>query len=405
MNLSYRSILIVSFAVLFVATACLGAPGDYKVLYTFGQDQPATSGYYPTGLIAAGSKLMGVTSVGGQQNFGTIFAVNRDGSNFQPLYQIDSLASPPSTLFLDGGYVYGANSTTDSMIFRAAVDGSGLTILQRFVNEGVASLSTSNAGTLYGVTPSGGSSQLGSIFSVNEDGSNFTTLHSFTGVDGSDPRWGSIISNNILYGTTVDSGGRNIGNGTIFSYNLKSGAFSQLMQFPQNEDLGTDPLLSVAVGNKLYGVALSGGANGAGAVFDFDTSDNSFHLLHSFQFTGPFFGVGKSLVTDGAALYGTIDNTGDYNEGAIYRINLDGSGYTIIHSFGGPGDASSPIGSLVLDGSTLYGVTNGGGPLPNGNMGYGIVYSLSVPEPAMSAIIFCAVAGLILARPKQRKVI
>jgi len=56
-----------------------------------------------------------------------------------------------------------------------------------------------SGGTLYGTAPLGGSNGLGTIFSMNTDGTGFTVLHTFTGTtDGATPNqhltlsWGSL---------------------------------------------------------------------------------------------------------------------------------------------------------------------------------------------------------------------
>ena len=54
----------------------------------------------------------------------------------------------------------------------------------------------------------------GVVFQLHVDGSNFRTLKSFTGPDGSAPGAGVVLSGSTLYGSTL-SGGPS-GNGVIF---------------------------------------------------------------------------------------------------------------------------------------------------------------------------------------------
>jgi uncharacterized repeat protein (TIGR03803 family) len=93
--------------------------------------------------------------------------------------------------------------------------------------------------TLYGTTYHGGSSGNGTVFKINTDGSDFTTLYSFTALssiyynynfynvnsDGANPEGGLILSGNTLYGTAYD-GGTN-GYGTVFS--LSSSSFGSVV--------------------------------------------------------------------------------------------------------------------------------------------------------------------------------
>src|ERR1017187_560073 len=50
--------------------------------------------------------------------------------------------------------------------------------------------------TLYGAAEQGGSSDYGTVFAVQTNGTGFTILHSFTGSDGSGPAAGLILSGN-----------------------------------------------------------------------------------------------------------------------------------------------------------------------------------------------------------------
>ena len=44
--------------------------------------------------------------------------------------------------------------------------------------------------------------------------------------------------------------------------------------------------------------------------------------------------------------------------GTVFKVNTDGSGFALVRSFAGrPADGGTPYGSLVVSGSTLYGVT------------------------------------------------
>jgi uncharacterized repeat protein (TIGR03803 family) len=104
------------------------------------------------------------------------------------------------------------------------------------------------------------------------------------------------------------------------------------------------------------------------------------------------------LVASDGALYGTTDagGSGNGHNGAVFKLNPDGSGYTLLHSFPGePGDGRFPRSSLVegRDG-TLYGTTQNGGTNDAGTVfklkkdgsGYRVLHSLtgslgSKPDP------------------------
>ena len=72
-----------------------------------------------------------------------------------------------------------------------------------------------SSGNLYGTTGQGGASGDGTVFELAKGSSTITTLASFNGSDGDNPRAGLIMdSSGNLYGTTRDGGAN--GYGTVF---------------------------------------------------------------------------------------------------------------------------------------------------------------------------------------------
>jgi uncharacterized repeat protein (TIGR03803 family) len=193
------------------------------------------------GLILSGNTLYGTAYEGGSSRDGTVFAVNTNGTGFTTLH-----------IF----------SATDTNGFNS--DGSGPAGLILSGN------------TLYGTTYYGGSSGDGTVFAVNTDGIGFTTLYSFSATnangfnsDGAGPD-GLILSGNTLFGTTYYGGGS--GDGTVFSINTDGTGFTTLHSFSAtdtngfNSD-GAGPSGLIIAGNTLYGTTYYGGSFGAGTVF------------------------------------------------------------------------------------------------------------------------------------------
>src|SRR4051812_2546907 len=65
----------------------------------------------------------------------------------------------------------------------------------------------------------------------------------------------------------------------------------------------------------------------------------------------------SSLFFDGTYLYGMTAYGGLYSNGAIYKVKPDGSNYTRLYNFGLTPDAYHPHGSLMYDGTYLYGAS------------------------------------------------
>lgn len=206
------------------------------------QNNPTNSdGANPyAGVILSGNTLYGTTYYGGASGYGAVFKVNTDGTGFANLHSFPAIsydsegAYPAAALVLSGNTLYGttqSGGTSDSgTLFAINTDGSGFRTLYSFgstQNDGdgpVAGLILSG-NTLYGTTYYGGPPKNGNVFAINKDGSGFVTLYSFTAgnsvngtvinTDGAFPSGGLVLSGNTLYGTTRVGGSS--GNGTIFS--------------------------------------------------------------------------------------------------------------------------------------------------------------------------------------------
>jgi len=127
-------------------------------------------------------------------------------------------------------------------------------------------------------------------------------------------------------------------------------------------------------GSTLYGMATSGGSNGVGIVFKINTNGTGFLVLHSFGDPYDGYWPSGSLIMSGATLYGMTPYGGSNNVGVIFRMNTDGSDYSVLHHFvGGGSDGSRPGGSLLLLGSTLYGMTSGGG-----SYSFGTIFKINI---------------------------
>jgi uncharacterized repeat protein (TIGR03803 family) len=215
--------------------------------------------------------------------------------------------------------------------------------------------------TLYGMTNSGGGASFdGAIYSINTDGSGYTTRHNFSPADGIGITGSLVQSGSTFYGMAPQGGSHSLG--TIFSYS-PAGGLTVLHSF--NVSDGDSPEGSLIVsGNMLYGMTGAGGGANVGTVFSMNTNGTNFTVLHSFadapgDGAGPYYG---SLTQSGTALYGMTAEGGAANRGAIFQMNTDGSGYHLVHSFaGGAGDGNEPAGSLAASGNMLYGMTGYGG--------------------------------------------
>jgi uncharacterized repeat protein (TIGR03803 family) len=120
--------------------------------------------------------------------------------------------------------------------------------------------------------------------------------------------------------------------------------------------------------NILYGAAQGGpggiSPNQNGNLFKLNTDGTGFTNLHTFTLNDGAF-PDAALILSGSTLYGTTSEGGSEVFGTVFSINTDGTGFTTLHDFYGDGHGE-PNGGLVLSSNTLYGTTRYGGTSGDG---------------------------------------
>jgi uncharacterized repeat protein (TIGR03803 family) len=280
---------------------------------------------------------------------------------------------PSGSLILSGTTLYGmtryGGSSNLGIIFKIEANGSGFSLLHTFTGgpaDGqfpLGSLILSGS-TLYGMTDYGGAYAYGTIFKIQTDGTGFTLLHEFdsTASDGGNPTGSLILSGSTLYGMTSSGGAT--GYGTIFKIQTDGGSFSLLHSFVGGAADGKTPYNDLILSRTtLFGMTCAGGTNDSGTIFKLETDGSGFALLHSFV-GGAADGSSPhgSLVQSGSTLYGMTQYGGRSDDGTIFKIQTDGSGFTLLYEFTGyPDDGRYPYGALIISGSSLHGMTSQGG--------------------------------------------
>jgi uncharacterized repeat protein (TIGR03803 family) len=289
-----------------------------------------------------------------------------DGSG--PL--LGTLIQSGSTLY---GMTTGGGSNNNGVIFKIDAEGTGFEVMHSFVSaatDGQSPYGTLllSGSTLFGMAASENTSYGGTLFKISTDKTGFQVLRSFSSSDGMWPYGSLIQSGTTLYGMNTYGGSASgyDGNGAIFKINADGTGFSRLKTFSGSTSDGGKPHGSlIQSGSVLYGTTLSGGSSNYGAIFKMNTNGTGYGLLHSFAGGS---NDGKSpyattLLMSGTTLYGMTQRGGAANNGTIFKMNTDGTGFGLLHSFaGGSNDGYQPMcGTLVQSGSMLYGMTMQGG--------------------------------------------
>jgi uncharacterized repeat protein (TIGR03803 family) len=241
----------------------------------------------------------------------------------------------------------------------------------------------------------------------------FTNLYTFTATDpntaantdGANPQASLILSGNTLYGTTEYGG--SYAYGSVFKVNTDGSGFRNLHSFSvasfpayTNSD-GAYPVAGLVLsGDTLYGTAVEGGAYANGAVFRLNTDGSGFTNLHDFT-PDPYPAYTNSdgaapegaLILSGDTLFGTAEYGGSNSFGTVFALKTNGSGFVSLHGFSNGIDGGSPYGHLVLSSNTLYGTTIGGG-----SSNEGTVFKLSTDGTGIAVLhSFTGWSGLPLA--------
>ncbi len=288
-------------------------------------------------------------------------------------------SNPNGSLISDGTFLYGmtyAGGTNDmGVIFKIKPDGSNYVKLLDFVgangNAPFGSL-ISDGTFLYGMTYAGGTNNDGTLFKIMSDGSNYVKLLDFDFTNGGYPE-GSLISDGIfLYGMTGGQVGTN-NNGTVFKIKPDGSNYVKLLDFTGTTN-GSNPRGSlISDGTFLYGMTRNGGTSGYGTIFKIQLDGSNY--LKLLDFAGAINGSAPSgsLISDGTFLYGMTRIGGTHYEGTIFKIQLDGSNYVKLLDFADATNGSAPFGSLISDGTFLYGMTEQGG-----TNDYGVLFKIKL---------------------------
>lgn len=388
------------------------AQTNYQQLAFFGPAQGLGINPQAGLILGTNGALYGISSAGTAIGFGALFGLRPDGSGHEVLRFLGSDTNVDKSVSIAGlamgvdgtlfGTTQGGGNFGVGSVFRVNPADRRFQALYSFgsvTNDGgnvVAAVAVGKDGALYGTAESGGANRSGVLFKLNADGTGYQILHQFgaTATDGSSPVVPLVVGKDgALYGTTVNGGSSNEFAGTVFKWNIDGSGYTVLHSFSFGEGYNPRTALVQAADGLLYGTTGYGGDYDGGIVYRLDTNGSNYSIVYSFRRTDP--GNNGSVLLPSAliqgldgALYGTtfyggITNTSATNGfGTVFKLSTGGSNYTVLHNFTG-GDGRNPQAGLVSgsDG-VLYGTT------PNG--GYqdaGVVFKLSFSPPSQVVAI------------------
>ncbi len=319
---------------------------NYRNLLSFSGTGGSASGQSPRGnLTLSGTALYGMTYGGGANGYGNVFSVGANGTNFRNLLSFTGSSgaatggNPWGSLTLNGTTLYGmtagGGANNFGNIFSVGADGTNFRNLLSFTGSSGAAIGNTPQGnltpsgtTLYGMTAGGGANHFGNIFRIGADGTNYQDLVSFTGFSGSaagvDPQGSLTIGGTTLYGMTFENG---IGN--VLSVGMDGVNFQNLVTFTGSSGtaIGGGPWGSLTLsGTTLYGTTRWGGTNGYGSVFSVGIDGSGYRSLYSFTLGADGGNPFGDLILSGGTLFGMTNDGGtsfgQNGNGTIFALTL-----------------------------------------------------------------------------------
>jgi uncharacterized repeat protein (TIGR03803 family) len=303
----------------------------FTVLHTFTDTPDGATPEAPVTLDPAGN-LYGTTAAGGSGSghgaVGTVFKI--DPTEVETIVHSFVLfsdgAEPAAKLIRDsGGNLYGTTlgggHGFDGTVFRINKFGTERLLYQFNQTDGAdpRGIARDSAGNLYGTTVGGTANPgHGTVYKLAPDGTH-TILHSFTGgADGDSPLAEPLLDvAGNLYSTTL--GGGDFGKGTVFKIDT-AGNFTVVHSFSGSDGAGPEAGLVMDAAGNFYGTTFAGGDFNLGVVFKVDSTGNE-TVLHSFA--GGADGSAPTstpLLTSDGTLFGSCSQGGLHDGGTLFKL-------------------------------------------------------------------------------------
>lgn len=373
--------------------------GSYSSLHAFKITDPS---YCNAVALGPDGNLYGTAQSGGSKEYGVIFSVAPDGSNFKIIYDYRSIYGfRPTPAFGPDGKLYFVLSDS---LFSIALDGSPAAFIAMVAHQ-CSEITIDKDGWLYGY----GNEATRLFFKMKIDGTGYTVLRNNNySTDGTFLIYSSAFcltpSGRIFL---VCALGVNNG-GTLVSMRTDGSDFivhkSFALNGPDYQNYGGNPVDPVYKNGKIFFNTTYGAGNDLGALLSFDTLTADLSVLHPFTtsegrpgsisvrnnqtFIGinatGLFSIGidgtnfqqlNNLISRGKPVYNAATDKIFYmaTGGAYkncYLLKTDGANYTAtnIHNFGNVPDGYGPDGVTRAPNGLLYGINQNGGSAGGGTL-------------------------------------
>ena len=353
----------------------------FQALHSFDEDVFACFDCVMPPVLGQAGVLYGLTNSGGVHNWGTLYSIGADGT-YEVLHDFGGRAWIPEgqPVQVPNGDLWGVTSNetapphdSHGALWRLTKSGQ-FRVMDTFVGTNGAypnSLVLAPDGHLYGIATSGGAYGKGVLFTVDEAG-HVQPVYSFSARAGAITPYMQLTagSDGAFYGVAY---GWRPGQSARVAWRYGAdGSFAILHQF--GEDYLAGGVIEGPDG-ALYGQTWFGNdqTNPHGSVYRLAKDGSTFAVLHTFDGTDGDQPDGLLSVDAGGRLVGATTYGGLHKFGNVFRLGLDGSGFTTLYDFDATGGSVTGI-NLAADGQG-YGVAGAGGANSEG-----AVYRLTLPN-------------------------
>ena len=379
-------------------TTTYGGPGMYGYLYEF--DPVANkinklayfspSLGFPIGQLKEGSngRLYGSGSSGGRQSF--ILEFNPVTNELIFLSVLDAAAGTDikGNIEISGNKIYAAASVGGANNTGTIIELDYTThVVKKLTDFGGDAdgylpkygLTPASNGKLYGVTQSGGASNLGTLYEYDPMTDVVTTKVNFHNATlGSFPQTGLTSGvNGKLYGTTNSGGLNNVG--TLYEFDPQTGNATVVIQLQRSGIAGSywNGEVVQSASGKIYGVSSLDGTDDVGTLVEVDPTTKAVKRLMSFagpDGRNPNTGL---MIASNGKIYGTSSSGGSSGNGVLFEYDINASAYNVKYHFAGGSPGAQPSGGLIELNGKLYGLTQNGG-----GVNYGVLYEYNLSTGA-----------------------
>lgn len=368
-----------------------------KGIYSFSSLLATGQNPYGNLVELSNGKFLGTTIQGGSNNGGTLFEWNNNLKTFQVLYNFSNALNgrnPQGSLIKhSNGNFYGLTNKGGKTNFGVLFEWDTLnkTMTKRIdlnilPNGGfpLSNLSEFSLNyELYGTSSNGGVNNSGAIYQINLEQQKFKKLHDFNpNTDGANPQSKMIeSSNHKFYGVALNGGSQN--SGTLFEYNPKDSVFTKKIDF-NGLNNGKNPYSKLSILNDsiLFGMTSIGGIDDYGVIYQYNINQNNIQKVFDFDDTFSGSNPLKSLfLASDNVFYGTAFSGGQNELGVLFKFNPSTFSYEKLLDFNGFGNGSYPQSSFIEIDKKLYSTTRFGG-----NNNAGVLYEFDLQNSSFTVL-------------------